>query len=69
MHEIADSMDTRDPKVWEENGVYYMILGSTYRHETGRVILYSSPDGENWSYLSQCRMENYGYMIECPDFV
>ena len=65
--EIADSMDTRDPKVWEENGVYYMILGSTYRHETGRVILYSSPDGENWSYLSQCRMENYGYMIECPD--
>lgn len=65
--EIADSMDTRDPKVWEENGVYYMILGSTYKHETGRVILYSSKDGENWSYLSQCRMKNYGYMIECPD--
>lgn len=65
--EIADSMDTRDPKVWEENGVYYMILGSTYKHETGRVILYSSKDGENWSYLSQCRMKNYGYVIECPD--
>lgn len=65
--EIADSMDTRDPKVWEENGVYYMILGSTYKHEIGRVILYSSKDRENWSYLSQCRMKNYGYMIECPD--
>ena len=44
-----------------------MILGSTYKHEIGRVILYSSEDGENWSYLSQCRMKNYGYMIECPD--
>ena len=44
-----------------------MILGSTYKHETGRVILYSSKDGENWSYLSQCRMKNYGYVIECPD--
>ena len=65
--ETADSMDTRDPKVWEENGVYYMILGSTYKHENGRVILYSSKDGENWSYLSQCRMKNYGYVIECPD--
>lgn len=65
--ETADSMDTRDPKVWEENGVYYMILGSTYKHEIGRVILYSSKDGENWSYLSQCRMKNYGYVIECPD--
>ena len=65
--EIADSMDTRDPKVWEENGVYYMILGSTYKHEIGRVILYSSKDRENWSYLSQCRMKNYGYMIECPN--
>ena len=65
--EIGDSMDTRDPKVWKENGIYYMILGSTYKHETGRVLLYSSQDGENWSYLSQCRMKNYGYMIECPD--
>ena len=65
--EIADSMDTRDPKVWKENDIYYMILGSTYKHKAGRVILYFSKDGINWSYLSQCRKENYGYVIECPD--
>ncbi len=25
--EIADAVDTRDPKVWEEDGRYYMVLG------------------------------------------
>ena len=28
---IADARDTRDPKVWEENGRYYMALGSTWK--------------------------------------
>ena len=37
---IADSADTRDPKVWEENGRYYMILGSTENHQAGRLVLF-----------------------------
>ena len=65
--EIADAADTRDPKVWEEDGRYYMVLGSTCQGKTGRVLVFSSEDGENWEYLSQCRNENYGHTMECPD--
>ena len=65
--EIADSADARDPKVWEENGRYYLIIGSTAQGKCGKVVLFSSEDGENWEYLSQCRNEHYGHTMECPD--
>lgn len=65
--EIADAVDTRDPKVWEEDGKYYMVLGSTYQGKTGRVLVFFSEDGENWEYLSQCRNGHYGHTMECPD--
>lgn len=58
---IADSADTRDPKVWEENGRYYMILGSTENHQAGRLVLFSSRDGLSWEYLSQCTNARYGH--------
>ena len=64
---IADSADTRDPKVWEENGRYYMILGSTENHQAGRLVLFSSEDGLSWKYLSQCTNAHYGHTMECPD--
>lgn len=64
---IADEGNTRDPKVWMEDGRYYMILGSTYQNQIGKVVLFSSADAENWSYVSGCTNETYGEMIECPD--
>ena len=39
---VADSVHTRDPKVWNEDGIYYMILGSTYQEKAGRVLFYVS---------------------------
>ena len=65
--ETADSRHTRDPKVWEHNGIYYMALGSTYRDQTGRIVFYRSFDGKNWEYLNQYQSEKYGRVIECPD--
>lgn len=65
--EIGDYKDTRDPKVWRENGSFYMVLGSTYRGETGRAVFYQSEDGINWKYISQFRSERFGRILECPD--
>lgn len=64
---IADAMHTRDPKVWCDNGNYYMVLGSTYREETGRAVFYKSQDGENWQYAAQYQDERFGRILECPD--
>lgn len=64
---VADSVHTRDPKVWNEDGIYYMILGSTYREKAGRVLFYVSEDGENWKYAAQYRHEKFGRIVECPD--
>lgn len=56
----------RDPKVWKDGDIYYMMMGSSY-HDAGRVLFYTSKDGENWTYANQCRPESYGWTIECPD--
>ena len=35
----------RDPKVWKDGDSYYMMMGSSY-HDAGRVLFYTSKDGE-----------------------
>ncbi|MFS0783980.1 glycoside hydrolase family 32 protein [Bacillus sp. 1P06AnD] len=60
----------RDPKVWEKNGIYHMVLGNRTTDDVGRAILYSSSDLVDWAYdgvLAQAD-ETLGYMWECPDF-
>lgn len=65
--EIADAADTRDPKVWYDDGMYYMVLGSTYKKKIGRILFYKSEDALNWSYVSQYRSKRFGRILECPD--
>ncbi|WP_323703801.1 glycoside hydrolase family 32 protein [Mammaliicoccus sp. Dog046] len=61
----------RDPKVWEDNGNYYMILGSQGKDGLGRVILYQSSDLKDWTYIGDIakstNIEKEGFMWECPD--
>lgn len=64
---IGHPANTRDPKVFYENGNYYMILGSTCGNQAGRVLFYRSADGKNWKYASQYRHEGFGRIMECPD--
>lgn len=64
---IADAVHTRDPKVWKSQGVYNMVLGSTWRNEIGRVLFYQSSDGVNWEYRNQLCSEQFGRILECPD--
>lgn len=63
----GDRKDTRDSKVWEENGEFYMVLGSTYRGVMGRILLYRSTDAVNWRYANQFRSKQLGRILECPD--
>ncbi|MFB6328413.1 glycoside hydrolase family 32 protein [Pantoea deleyi] len=58
----------RDPKVWREGEVWYMVVGSR-QGNTGQVRLYRSADLHEWQaegILAEAA-ENEGYMWECPD--
>ncbi len=58
----------RDPKVWKQDGRYYMVLGARTREDEGTVLLFSSEDKKRWNYAHRFRMEKpFGYMWECPD--
>ena len=66
----------RDPKVWKEEGTYYMVLGARARawdkegerSDRGGVLIYTSQDKKNWSLWSELVPDKkFGYMWECPD--
>lgn len=58
----------RDPKVWKQDDLYYMVQGARTKEHRGVVLLFSSEDKRNWTYLGRFEKEGaYGYMWECPD--
>lgn len=63
------SCHVRDPKVWEENGVYHMILGARTLDNKGCVLYYTSYDLLNWSFEKEESFPDFGYMWECPDII
>lgn len=62
--------DFRDPKIWNEDGMYYLVTGCRNEQWDGRVVLFASEDLQNWRYLSVLadNRGKYGKMWECPDF-
>ena len=65
---IGQTNHFRDPKVWEHEGTWYMVLG-TKKDERGKVILYRSGDLVHWDFVGVLTESNgqMGYMHECPD--
>lgn len=63
------SCHVRDPKIFYENGLYYILLGARTRDSKAAFLLYESADRKKWtlnkSYISD---NDFGYMWECPDF-
>lgn len=66
----------RDPKVWEEDGKYFMVLGarmrardeSGSRSDKGGILIYESEDKKNWKLCQKMTPDKkFGYMWECPD--
>lgn len=62
------SCHVRDPKIIEDNGKYYMVLGSRTRNSEGEVTVFESDDLKNWKKASSILPQvPFGYMWECPD--
>ena len=69
----------RDPCLWREGDLWMLILGSGFSGRSGAILLYSSPDLRQWTYLhpliegsptvhTDVNPVDSGKMWECPDF-
>ena len=62
------SCHVRDPKVWKEDGVCYMVQGARDDSDRGCVLVFSSENGRSWTRINVLRKESLkAYMWECPD--
>lgn len=62
------TLHVRDPKVWEQDGRYYMIQGARTREDTGEALVFESADKLRWTHVNTLRTaQPLGYMWECPD--
>ena len=59
----------RDPKVWEQHGIYYTVIGAQRSDETGTILMYRSKDALEWELMGEvdAGLPDFGYMWECPD--
>lgn len=63
-------MHFRDPKVWRENGCWWMVIGARDDSDCGQVLLYKGKSLQQWELdrvLAKADNDT-GYMWECPDF-
>ena len=64
----------RDPKVIEQVGRYYCIIGAETSDHQGAIAYYVSEDLKDWTYQQAIALkgniasENQGFMWECPDY-
>lgn len=62
------SLHVRDPKVWKQDGRYYMLLGARTAGGQGEALVFASDDKFRWEHINTLRTpEPFGYMWECPD--
>ena len=66
-------VDFRDPKVWEHDGKYYLIVGTktTDNPSLGEIMLFESKNLEDWTYrgiADKSANADEGFMWECPNF-
>ena len=66
----GSDLDFRDPKIWEEDGTYYAVMGNRRADGSGAVLLYKSEDAIHWQFVTvlDASKNEYGRMWECPDF-
>ncbi|GKV70150.1 invertase [Sporosarcina sp. NCCP-2716] len=63
------TQELRDPKLWNENGTYYCVIGAQRDNMTGAALLYRSADLHAWEFIGEVQTDHtdFGYMWECPD--
>lgn len=62
-------MNFRDPKVFWDNGKWYMVLATNYFGK-GSILLFSSEDMLRWNFIKPLLQEENPEIpsMECPDF-
>jgi beta-fructofuranosidase len=61
----------RDPKVWQHDGLWYMVLGAQDLQKRGKVLLFKSADLHAWASCGEIAghgvngLKDAGYMWEC----
>lgn len=68
---FASKKDSRDPKLIEHQGIYYMLIGSISEEGIGQVLCFQSEDLTHWFFLDVFLKGSaqLGKMWECPDLV
>ena len=61
----------RDPMIFVNEGIYYMVLGVQRENLTGSALIYKSDDIEKWELVGELEtnMKEFGYMWECPNII
>lgn len=63
----------RDPKIWQHNDIWYMVLGAQTLDKQGKVLLYRASHLYQWQLVGELAgsylggLNDAGYMWECPD--
>ena len=53
----------RDPKVWQQDGMYYMVLGARTLDDRGEILVFESADKRRWRHRNTLTTpEKFGYM-------
>ena len=63
-------MHFRDPKVWHEDGSWWMVIGARDASDNGQVLLYRGTSLRDWhlEHVLAHSAAGKSYMCECPDF-
>lgn len=60
----------RDPKIFEIDDTYYILLGAQNEQQQGKMLIYTSDQlAVGWTLKGELKIEGYdhfGYMVECP---
>lgn len=68
---VGYTQDFRDPQVFAYDGHYYATIGAQDTDNNGQIVLYSSQNLTDWSFLGQLQYtpEQMGFMVECPNII
>lgn len=68
--EGSSCADFRDPKIWQEDGMFYTVAAGMNAEGNGQIALYRSKDAFSWEFCSilDTSSAKLGRMWECPDF-
>lgn len=67
LHDDMDVKEWRDPFLWKEGELWYMVLGGSC-NDKGCVFIYKSTDLKEWKFLNVLD-EGKEYAWECPNFI